>query len=362
MTDAGETSPGVLAGGSAFPPFPGTASDRELARLGHDLIEEYRLAIEFAVFPADESVLDVATGSGRMAYALAAAGLHVVSGDVDAAAVRDAREHLSALTGSAVEFRALDACRLGFPDSSVPSLITSNALHHMEQPLRALEEMARVMATDGKLVIVEFSERGFDVMDQVHHVVHGRPHERGTLAPLAICEFLRSRFQDVRHHVLPLNDVWIAAGKRARPLRTEDGVHAACFACGPANPYGLQLRFQVDGPDGVVAQCVVEHRYQGFDGVVQGGIVSLLLDSAMANVLLRHGIQAMTARLRVRFQHPLRTGIPLRVRARMKRARGLPARQRVHLLEADIEQEGLDCAAALGTFVRVRARSEGEAD
>lgn len=136
-------------------------------------------------------------------------------------------------------------------------------------------------------------------------------------------------------------------------MAPEVSVHATCFACGAKNPDGLHLRFEDEDEDGVVARCVIGDRYHGYDGVVQGGIVSLLLDSAMANCLFRQGVEAMTARLRVRFHHPLKTGVPLQVRAATRRDRGLPGtRRRIHVLEATVEQAGLACASAVGTFVQ----------
>jgi len=332
--------------------FPGTATDRELARLGYDLVGEHRRAIQLAGLAAGDSVLDVATGSGRMAFALAAAGCRVVSGDVDAVVVRETRERLGA-PGAGIEFRVLDAFDLGVPDGSVPWLATANALHHMERPERALAEMARVVGEDGGLLIVEFHEHGFDVMDRVHQALGRTLHERGTISAMAVCEFLRSRFEEVQHHLLPLDNVWVARRRRPGPPRAPGNVHARCFACGPANPRGLQLHFEIDGPTAVVARCVLTDTYEGFHGVVQGGIVSLLLDSAMANCLFRQGVQAMTARLTVRFRHPVRTDVPLVVRADLSPVTPGRRHRTLYTLQAVIEQDGTDKASATGTFVPV---------
>jgi ubiquinone/menaquinone biosynthesis C-methylase UbiE/acyl-coenzyme A thioesterase PaaI-like protein len=333
--------------------FPGTPSDRELSNLGYDLVGEHRRAIALAGFGATLPVLDVATGSGRMAFALAEAGCRVVSGDIDPEAVRETRERLGAITRDAVTFRVFDAARLDLPDTSQAGVATADSLHHMAEPQRVLGEMVRVLRDDGALLVVEFNPHGFQVMDDVHRAIHGRPHGRGGLSSQAICEWLWARFESVAHHVLPLNDVWIARGKRREPAGTGWDRHRQCFACGPANPDGLRLCFEADGVDGVVARCVIEGKYQGYDGVVQGGIVSLLLDSAMTNCLFRLGVRAMTARLNVRFRSPVRTSLPLAVTAGLLR-RERPARRRaVYVLRAAIEQEGTERAAATGTFVTV---------
>ncbi len=334
--------------------FPGTPSDQRLSDLGYDLVGEHRHAIELAGFGAADRVLDVATGSGRMAFALAAAGCQVISGDIDGEVVRETRERIGALTRAAVTFRVFDATRLDQPDASFAHVAAADALHHMEEPERVLEEMTRVLRDDGRLLIVEFNPHGFRVMDQVHRAIHHRPHERGKLSSPAICEFLRTRFESVEHHVLPLNDVWIASGKRREPAEAGRIHHRQCFACGPANPDGLGLRFEAAGTEGVIARCTLDEKFQGYDGVVQGGIVSLLLDSAMTNCLFRLGIRAMTARLNVRFRSPVQTRIPLAVTASLLQ-REQPARRRktIYALNAAIEQDGKECATATGTFVGI---------
>jgi ubiquinone/menaquinone biosynthesis C-methylase UbiE/acyl-coenzyme A thioesterase PaaI-like protein len=334
--------------------FPGTASDQMLRELGYDLMGEHRRAVGLAGFSATDTVLDVATGSGRMAFALAAANCRVLSGDIDDAVVRETRERVGALTGAAVTFCVLDAAHLDQPDASFAGVATANSLHHMEEPERVLEEMTRVLGDEGRLLIVEFNEHGFRVMDRVHRVIHQRPHEQGKLTSQAICAFLRTRFGSVEHHMLPLNDVWIAGGKRREPVEAGQVHHRQCFACGPANPDGLRLRFEAAGTGGVIARCAIDEKFQGYDGVVQGGIVSLLLDSAMTNCLFRLGIKAMTARLNVRFRSPVQTRIPLAVTAGLLQMEHPEHRQKmVCTLTAAIEQDGEERATATGTFVGI---------
>jgi SAM-dependent methyltransferase len=318
--------------------FPGSASDAKLKELGYDLVGEYRLAIGFAGLGRDDQVLDVATGSGRMAYALARAGCRVVSGDISQVVVEETRGRVGALTHGAVDFRVMDAGHLGVPDAIVPCIVSANTIHHLAEPERVLEEWTRALADDGRLVIVEFHE-------------HMR-HEQGRISTQSLCEFLRARFGEVEHHRLPLNDVWVARRKRQEPARTLGSVHGQCFACGPANPSGLGLRFAADGAKGVLARCTLEGKYQGYEGVVQGGIVSLLLDSAMTNCLFQLGIQAVTARLSVRFSRPVPTAAPLVVRASMMEgARPRRRGRAVYTLRAVVEHEGIERASATGTFV-----------
>jgi hypothetical protein len=47
-----------------------------------------------------------------------------------------------------------------------------------------------------------------------------------------------------------------------------------CFVCGLENPFGLKLKFYQSKPDEVVVDCVLGEEYQGYPGVVHGGIVA----------------------------------------------------------------------------------------
>lgn len=83
---------------------------------------------------------------------------------------------------------------------------------------------------------------------------------------------------------------------------------AHCFGCSPANPVGLGLRFRRDDEGdegdgaGIVADLCLDKRYESYPGVLHGGIVALVCDEAMGNlVVLRHGRVALTTTLRVRY-------------------------------------------------------------
>ena len=269
--------------------------------------------------------------------------------------VRGARDGVGPLVAGRVELRVLDAGRLDLPDAAFESVVVADALHHVDEPERVLEEMARVLAPDGRMLVVEFNDHGFRVMEEVHRAVHGRAHPTGRISSGGICESLHARFERVEHHVLPLHHAWVASARRPEPVEPGRVQHRLCFACGTANPHGLGLRFEPLDEDGVVARCTLEERFQGYAGVVQGGIVSLLLDAAMTNCLFQRGIRAMTARLAVRFRLPVRTLVPMTVTARLLDELGpAPGRKRVHALSAQIEQEGETRATATATFVDAR--------
>ncbi len=125
-------------------------------------------------------------------------------------------------------------------------------------------------------------------------------------------------------------------------------VHLECFACGTTGPDRLGLVFSKAGEGRVVADCSISEYYQGYSGVVQGGIVATILDSAMTNCLFSEGIEALTAQLNVRYHKVLETGHPLHVEASLQATRG-----RLYELSATISQGGIPRASATAKFLAV---------
>jgi len=120
-----------------------------------------------------------------------------------------------------------------------------------------------------------------------------------------------------------------------------------CFACGPENPIGLRLRFARDGGR-VRAEFTPGPQYQGYEGVVHGGIIAAALDDAMANLFHMQGQETVTARLEVRYRREAPIGVRLIVTAGLVRERG-----RVFSAEASLElPDGTCLAEGRGTFVR----------
>ena len=86
-----------------------------------------------------------------------------------------------------------------------------------------------------------------------------------------------------------------------------------CFACGMENPDGLRLQWKVDGQV-MTAHFTPTKKYQGWKGVVHGGILATLLDEAMTRLAgIVYG-KAVTAEMTVRYVAPARIGEALFVR------------------------------------------------
>jgi acyl-coenzyme A thioesterase PaaI-like protein len=127
--------------------------------------------------------------------------------------------------------------------------------------------------------------------------------------------------------------------------------HPYCIVCSQSNPLGLGLGFTAH-EDGSVSSSLHGHcALEGFQGYLHGGMIASLLDGAMTNCLFARGHVAMTGELRVRYRKPVIIGPEMQVRAWIRRSLG-----RLHLLEAELKQEGCIRATASAKFVE---RAEG---
>ncbi len=80
-----------------------------------------------------------------------------------------------------------------------------------------------------------------------------------------------------------------------------------CFACGPDNPIGLQIKFQLrDGKCSGVFTPGETH--VGYKNTVHGGIIYAALDDVMANVLYLQDMKAHTAKCEIRYRKALEVG------------------------------------------------------
>jgi len=131
-----------------------------------------------------------------------------------------------------------------------------------------------------------------------------------------------------------------------------------CFACGVDNPHGLQLEFRFD-PDGTAsASWVPDIQWEGPRGIVHGGIVTTLLDEAMAKATAAAGCKTMTADLRVRFHRYAKIGEVLQIR-------GWIVKYRKRLIETEatvMAPDGSERAHAWARFLVVtKSRAPAQA-
>jgi acyl-coenzyme A thioesterase PaaI-like protein len=131
-----------------------------------------------------------------------------------------------------------------------------------------------------------------------------------------------------------------------RLAETRARAHARCVVCGARDDGPARLCFTVTDNGGVEAHICINDDFEGYDGILHGGIIATLLDAAMTNCLFAQGRRGLTAELLVRFRHPVVTGTPLRLWAGVERSS-----PPLFVLRAEIRQTGQVRATAVGKFM-----------
>jgi uncharacterized protein (TIGR00369 family) len=121
-----------------------------------------------------------------------------------------------------------------------------------------------------------------------------------------------------------------------------------CFGCGARNMAGLRLHFHAEG-DTIVTEYTPESAFQGFPGVVHGGILATLLDETLSRTATAEGRWMMTGRLEIRYRRPAPLGRTLRVTAHpvSSRAGAIQAAGEIRLAD----EPDVVIATAAGTFL-----------
>jgi acyl-coenzyme A thioesterase PaaI-like protein len=95
-----------------------------------------------------------------------------------------------------------------------------------------------------------------------------------------------------------------------------------CFVCGVENPAGLHITFfeteppEEGAPVETRAEITVPQQYQGYPGIVHGGIIASMLDEIASRTVFRGDPLrfVVTAKMNVRYRKPVPVEIPLKLR------------------------------------------------
>jgi uncharacterized protein (TIGR00369 family) len=114
-----------------------------------------------------------------------------------------------------------------------------------------------------------------------------------------------------------------------------------CFVCGRENPVGLKMDFYSTGAGHTRAELTVPAQYEGYPGVVHGGIIAAILDETGGRALMGDFSQFMvTAQLNVRYRKPVPSETPLVALGKAGQRRG-----RVSYAHSEIQNEDGDVLA-----------------
>jgi len=114
-----------------------------------------RRLIDLAAPRPDARALDLATGTGDIAFALAARGAGVVGLDITFRMIELARNKSGA--GRTPRFLVGDMLALPFPSSSFDVVTTGYGLRNVPNLATAIDEIERVLAPGGQLLSLDFN-------------------------------------------------------------------------------------------------------------------------------------------------------------------------------------------------------------
>ena len=156
-----------------------------LLSYGQDRRWKRRLA-SMVPHPASARVLDLACGTGDIAFEIAAAGADVVGLDITPRMLELAREKSNDLAGK-VWFVAGDMMALPFPGEAFSVVTTGYGLRNVPELPGALAEIRRVLAPGGVLLSLDFDRPSSPLLRAVYlgyltvvgsalgAVLHGEP-------------------------------------------------------------------------------------------------------------------------------------------------------------------------------------------
>ena len=159
-----------------------------------------RLVIEFSGGGAGDTVLDVACGPGILACAFARLARHVTGIDLTPAMLERARLLQAEQSLTNVTWRQGDVLPLPYADASFTLVVSRFAFHHLLDPGAVLEEMRRVCAPGGTVMVIDSAPapdraEAFNTLERLRDPSHVRA------LPLAehLALFARAGLGEPRH-------------------------------------------------------------------------------------------------------------------------------------------------------------------
>jgi len=184
-------------------------------------------------------VLDVATGTGDLAFAIHKAGVRDVVGLDFSPRMIEAAQKKARRQADGVTFLVGDGMRLPFADGSFDACTISFGLRNMEDYTAAVREMARVLRPGGKLVCLEMTPFRRPILGPLFKVYFERvvpiiggllsgslsayrylPRSVKAFPPAdGLAEIFRlAGLEDVRYQLLGFGTVAIHSGLRGRDV------------------------------------------------------------------------------------------------------------------------------------------------
>lgn len=143
---------------------------------GYDVDKERDFILKQAE-PVSGRILEAGTGKGHFALALAKAGYSFVTFDISPEEQRFAKLNITHFGfDKQVDFRIENGEKTSFLSGSFDVVFSVNVLHHLRNAYQVIDELIRLISSNGKLILADFTDEGFKVMDKIHGL-EGNKHE-----------------------------------------------------------------------------------------------------------------------------------------------------------------------------------------
>jgi uncharacterized protein (TIGR00369 family) len=130
-----------------------------------------------------------------------------------------------------------------------------------------------------------------------------------------------------------------------------------CYVCGRNNPRGLKIAVRyLDAERAAETELVLPREFQGWAGVIHGGVLATLLDEMMGHAVWHFAGPGVTLNLEVRFHKALKPGEAIKVRGVLQSLNGSR-----RLAEAEIIRlaDGKRIASGKSKFLLLEDRASG---
>lgn len=176
----------VMGGADEVDAYASAAAQAHLESIDNTLVDQV-LSIAAEIGLRAGSLLDIGTGPGGIPLKIARQmpALQVIGADRSATMIRSACRAARALElGGRALFLLADGAQLPFPGSCFDLVLSNSLLHHLTDPVSALNEMARVAKPDGVILLRDL-RRPSRIAFPFHFRWHGR-HYSGLMKKLFI--------------------------------------------------------------------------------------------------------------------------------------------------------------------------------
>ena len=204
-----------------------------------------------------------------------------------------------------------------------------------------LNDLGSVPILTGDPSYTTFDVPTFETMKSRLELVNIHLYERSSLSTPAAIN--RESLSATLPHLTKMIERRNSSG-----LNLIDNLH--CFVCGPRNPLGLNIPIKKHTEGHTCTfTWTAGPAYQGYAGIVHGGMLSTLLDEAMAHAVMGDDTLAVTADIKIRFHRPAPVGLPLKFIATR-----VGQRKHLHFARSSVvSPDGTVLAEAEGRFAEI---------